>query len=260
MAAKPVLAKSKLKQFGVIATILFVLTAIAAYMSNRADSNTVRYVSESSRLLMLSQRLAKDAQQALSGNSDAFDALEDSRASMTTILTNLDKGEGSLPATKGAPRVVLDAFIKKADKTLADVKTLQDGRAGLVTLAVTLSAIDSVRTDFRGLTQKMIESFKGAQKQQATSFALDIERIGQDAGRLLGVDVSIEEVAQVAIDLNAAEDSLHAVFRSRELIFERADFLFGIRQDFNFAPGAFNSKFYGAGQVAQVGRLFIQKL
>ncbi|MCG6933898.1 MAG: methyl-accepting chemotaxis protein [Gallionella sp.] len=225
MAAKPVLAKSKLKQFGVIATILFVLTAIAAYMSNRADSNTVRYVSESSRLLMLSQRLAKDAQQALSGNSDAFDALEDSRASMTTILTNLDKGEGSLPATKGAPRVVLDAFIKKADKTLADVKTLQDGRAGLVTLAVTLSAIDSVRTDFRGLTQKMIESFKGAQKQQATSFALDIERIGQDAGRLLGVDVSIEEVAQVAIDLNAAEDSLAALPAKNENVATANDLL-----------------------------------
>ncbi|MGA7594714.1 MAG: methyl-accepting chemotaxis protein [Gallionella sp.] len=211
MAAKRVLAKSKLKLFGVIATIFFVFTAVAAYMSNRADSNTVRYVGESSRLLMLSQRLAKDAQQALSGNSDAFDALEDSRASMTTILANLDKGEGTLPATKGAPRVVLDAFIKKADKTLADVKTLQEGRAGLVTLAVTLSAIDSVRADFRGLTQKMMDSFKGVQKQKATSFALDIERIGQDASRLLEVDVSIEQVAQVAIDLNAAEDSLAAL-------------------------------------------------
>jgi twitching motility protein PilJ len=225
MAAKPVLANSQLKLFGVIATILFVLTAIAAYMSTRADSNTVRYVGESSRLLMLSQRLAKDAQQALSGNSDAFDALEDSRASMTSILANLDKGEGSLPATKGAPRVVLDAFIKKADKTLADVKTLQDGRAGLVTLAVTLSAIDSVRADFRGLTQKMIENFRGIQKQQATSFALDIERIGQDAGRLLQVNVSIEEVAQVAIDLNAAEDSLAALPATNENVSTANDLL-----------------------------------
>ncbi len=225
MAAKQVLAKSQLKFYGVIATIFFVLTALAAYMTNRADSNTVRYVGESSRLLMLSQRLAKDAQQALSGNSDAFDALEDSRASMTTILNNLDKGEGSLPPTNGVPRVVLDEFIKNADKTLADVKTLQDGRAGLVTLAVTLSAIDSVRADFRGLTKKMIENFTGVQKQKATSFALDIERIGQDASRLLEVDVSIEQVAQVAIDLNAAEDSLAALPAANENVSTAHDLL-----------------------------------
>ncbi|MGB9092863.1 MAG: methyl-accepting chemotaxis protein [Gallionella sp.] len=223
MAAKQVLAKSKLKLFGVIATIFFVLTAIAAYMSTRADSNTVRYVGESSRLLMLSQRLAKDAQQALSGNSDAFDALEDSRASMTTILANLDKGEGSLPPTKGAPRVVLDEFNKKADKTLADVKTLQEGRAGLVTLAVTLSAIDSVSSELRSLTEKMIGSFKGAQKQQATRLALETERIGKDAGTLLGVDVTIEQVAQVAIDLNAAEDSLAALPQSNDDVVRAKD-------------------------------------
>ena len=160
MAVKLVLAKSKLKQFGVAAAIFFVLTAIAAYMSNREESNSVRYVGQSSRLLMLSQRLAKDAQQALSGNSDSFDALEESRASMSNILTSLDKGEGSLPPTAGASRVALNQFMKSADKTLSDVQTLQAGRAGLVTLAVTLSAIDSVRTDLRSLTQKMIDDFK----------------------------------------------------------------------------------------------------
>jgi len=211
MADKQVLAKSKVKLFGVIAAIFFVLTAIAAYMTSRQDSNKVRYVGESSQLLMLSQRLAKDAQQALSGNSDSFDALEASRASMAAILTELDKGKGTLPATKGAPRIALNEFMKSANKTLADVQTLQAGRAGLVTLSITLSAIDSVRTDLRSLTQKMIDTFKGAQKQQATRFALEVERIGQDAGRLLEVNVSIEQVAQVAIDLSAAEDSLAAL-------------------------------------------------
>ena len=40
---------------------------------------------------------------------------------------------------------------------------------------------------------------------------MEVERIGQDASRLLEVDVTIEQVAQVAIDLNAAEDSLAAL-------------------------------------------------
>ena len=216
MAAIQTSAKSRLQIFGVAAAILFVLTAIAAYMTIRTEGNRVRYVEQSSRLLMLSQRLAKDAQQALSGNSDSFDALESSRANMAAILSNLDKGEGSLPPTSGAPREVLNEFMKKADKTLLDVKTLQDGRAGLVTLAVTLSSIDSVRADLRTLTQKMIDGFKGVQKQQATRFSLEVERIGQDAGRLLGVDVTIEQVAQVAIDLNGAEDSLAALPAANE--------------------------------------------
>lgn len=224
MALKLTLPKSRLKIFGIAAATFFALTAIAAYMSNREESNSVRYVGQSSQLLMLTQRLAKDAQQALSGNSVAFDALEVSRASLSSILTKLDKGEGALPATAGASRVALDGFMKSANKTLQDVQTLQEGRAGLVTLGVTVSTIDSMSAEIRGLTQKMTDTFGGAQKEQATRFALATERIGKDAGRLLGVDVTIEQVAQLAIDSNAAKDSLAAlpatdanVARAREL-------------------------------------------
>jgi twitching motility protein PilJ len=224
MALKLTLPKSRLKIFGVAAVSFFVLTAIAAYISNREDSNSVRYVGQSSQLLMLTQRLAKDAQQALSGNSVAFDALEQSRASLSNILTRLDKGEGALPATAGAARVALDEFMKSANKTLQNVQTLQEGRAGLVTLGVTVSTIDSVSAELRGLTQKMADTFGGAQKEQAIRFALATERIGKDAGRLLGVEVTIEQVAQLAIDSNAAKDSLATlpaadtnVARAREL-------------------------------------------
>ena len=198
----------KLKIFGLAAAILFVLTAIAAYLSNREDSNSVRYVGQSSQLLMLSQRLAKDAQQALSGNSAAFDALEDSRRNMSNILARLDKGEGALPETAGASRVALDAFIKRANKTLLDVQTLQEGRAGLVTLGATVSAINLVSIELRQRTQTMIDNFSGAQREQATRFALATERIGKDAGGLLGSDVTIDQVATLGMDTIAAEDSL----------------------------------------------------
>jgi len=211
MAFKLTLSKSKLKMFGAAATIFFVLTAIAAYMSNREESYSVRYVGQSSQLMMLSQRLAKDAQQALTGNSVAFDALEESRASLSNILTRLDRGDGSLPATSGASRVALNELMKSANKTLLDVQALQDGRAGLVTLGVTVSTIDAVSVELRGLTQTMIDTFGGTQKEQVTRFALATERIGKDAGRLLGVEVTIEQVAQLGIDTIAAQESLAAL-------------------------------------------------
>ena len=211
MALKPALPQFKLKVLGAAAATFFVLTAIAAYLSNREESNSVRYVGQSSQLLMLSQRLAKDAQQALTGNSVAFDALEGSKINLSNILTRLDKGEGTLPATSGAARAVLDEFMKSANKTLQDVQTLQDGRAGLVTLGVTVSRIDSVSVELRSLTQAMSDTFSGAQREQVTRFALAMERLGKDAGRLLGLDVTIDQVARLGIDTIAAQDSLAAL-------------------------------------------------
>ena len=211
MALKPALPQFKLKVLGAAAATFFVLTAIAAYLSNREESNSVRYVGQSSQLLMLSQRLAKDAQQALTGNSVAFDALEGSKINLSNILTRLDKGEGTLPATSGAARAVLDEFMKSANKTLQDVQTLQDGRAGLVTLGVTVSTIDSVSVELRSLAQAMSDTFSGAQREHVTRFALAMERLGKDAGRLLGLDVTIDQVAKLGADTNAAQDSLAAL-------------------------------------------------
>lgn len=201
-------AGSKLKLYGIIAAIFFVVTAVAAYLNNREETNKVRYVGDSSQLLMLSQRLAKDAQQALSGNSDAFDALEESKSSLTKILTRLDKGQGALPATTGSARTALDTFKNSANKTLQDVQALEDGRPGLVTVGVTVAAIEAVSGELRELTEAMIESFTGVQKEHAIRFALAVERIGKDAGGLLGFEVTMIQAARLGIDTIAAEDSL----------------------------------------------------
>ena len=202
---------SRLKLYGIAAGTLFVLTALTAYMSNREENNNVRYVGQSSRLLMLTQRLAKDAQQALSGIPAAFDALAESKANMANIQSGLDQGDSSLPATKGNARAALDAFIKQSDKTMRDVRTLQDGRAGLVTLGATVSTIDKASAELRGLTHTMTETFAGAQKEQALHLALSAEHIGKDAGSLSGAGVSVDQVNQLGADTKAAQDSLAAL-------------------------------------------------
>ena len=202
---------TKLARYGIIAATFFVLTAIAAYLNDREERNKVRYVEASSQLLMLSQRLAKDAQQALSGNAAAFDELLDSKAQISGILARLNKGEGNLPATFGAARVALEDVNKIADKALQDVQALEDGRAGLVTLTITVVAIDSVSAELRGLSQTMIDTFGGAQKEHVARFALATERIGNDAGALLATDVTMQQAAQLGIDTIEAEDSLAAL-------------------------------------------------
>jgi twitching motility protein PilJ len=80
-----------------------------------------------------------------------------------------------------------------------------------VKLGETVATIDRVSTELRGLTHTMTETFGGAQKEQAVRLALSAERVGKDAGRLLGADVSVEQVNQLAIDTNTAEESLAAL-------------------------------------------------
>jgi len=223
-SSQPGLAGTQVKMFGAVSAILFVLTAIAAFLNNQEEGHNVRYVGQSSQLLMLTQRLAKDSQQALTGNKAAFAALTESKTKLTNIITKLDKGDGTLPATSGDARVTLNDFMKSANKTLKDVKTLEDGRVGLVTLGETVAAIDQASTELRGLTETMIDTFSGQHREQVTRFALAMERIGKDADRLLGADVQVDQVAKLGADTIAAEDSLSGlpaadanVARTREL-------------------------------------------
>ncbi|MFZ2540607.1 MAG: methyl-accepting chemotaxis protein [Gallionella sp.] len=224
MASKLTLPKSKLKVFGVAAVTFLVMATIAAYMSIQEERNNVRYVGLSSQLTMLSQRLAKDAQLALSGNTAAFAGLMESKTNLSNILDKLDKGDGVMPATKGEARAALDTLMKMSNKTLQDVQILEGGRTGLVTLGNTVTAINKVSAEFRGLSQSMIENYKGAQKEQVTRFALVAERIGKVVSLALGMDVTIDRMNQLGNDILAAEESLAAlpaedakVVRAREL-------------------------------------------
>jgi len=211
MAFKFTLAKFNVKVFGAAAAVFLVTTAIAAYMNNLEDRNNVRYVGLSSQMLMLSQRLAKDAQQTLSGSQAAFSALTESKTNLSNILSKLDQGDGTLPATKGKAREVLDELMKVSSKTLQDVQTLEGGRAGMVTLGNTVAAINTVSTEFRSLTQKMMDAYKGPQKEQIIRFALATERIGKDVNQAMGIDVTPDQVSRLAIDSLAAEESLSAL-------------------------------------------------
>ena len=98
-----------------------VLIVIAAYFDNRVASHGTRYVAESSRLQMLSQRMAKAAERSLTGDYLAFEELTQSREAVISVLALLDKGDSTLPATSGKPRAALDELMQLATKPLANI-------------------------------------------------------------------------------------------------------------------------------------------
>lgn len=128
-------AARKIRLLGSSLVVFFVVAAAAAYVNNREAAHTARYLTQSGKLLMLSQRLAKDALLGASGDAAAFQALSQGRESFAGILRLLDQGDSSLPATGGAARKVLDELMASANKTLLEVQALEQGRPALLALA-----------------------------------------------------------------------------------------------------------------------------
>ncbi len=188
----------------------FAVAAAAAYVNSREADYTARYLTQSGKLLMLSQRLAKDAQSSALGDASAFQALAQSKENFAGILRLLDKGDGSLPPTGGAAREVLDELMASANRTMSDVRALEEGRLGLVTLAATVSAIEATSAEVRNQAQVLIRSTSGEQKEHAIRLALSTERIAKEAARALAADVSPEQLAALDFEIAVAERSLAA--------------------------------------------------
>ena len=213
------------KQLQLLSVALLAFLAIAvvsAYFDNRLAAHGTHYIAESSKLLMLSQRLAKDAQQGLLGNFGAFEGLSQGRQTVTEVLNLLDKGGATLPATSGAPRAVLNELIPRANQTVANVATMEEGRTGLLTLARAITVIDSMGKEMREQIQQL-------PKTTATqNFALSVERVGKDATSMLA-EVSVEQVTSLALNTMEAEEKLEALSKSDPAVEELKEFFEGYR-------------------------------
>src|SRR3954451_23126631 len=95
------------------ALVIFLVAdaGIVAYDTRESTFDTV-YIASAGKLRMLSQRLAKAAQQASEGNREAFKQLRQSRNEFDELMKLLSAGgvyQGvSLPAVPAGPRAALE--------------------------------------------------------------------------------------------------------------------------------------------------------
>ncbi len=86
-----------------------VLSLLALYFLVTRDAaqaeRDTKYIQQSSQFLMLSQRLAKDAREAVYGQEGAFPALKSSRDEFDSIVTTLTKGNPKLGIEPSPPEV-----------------------------------------------------------------------------------------------------------------------------------------------------------
>src|SRR5689334_22415557 len=104
-----------------LAVLLALDAAIVVYDARQATFNTI-YVATVGKLRMLSQRLAKAAQQASQGNREAFKQLRDSRDEFASLEKLLAAGGSTaggvdLPPTPASVRPQLAALESEWQKT-----------------------------------------------------------------------------------------------------------------------------------------------
>lgn len=206
--------------------VFLLLSVSSAYLNNIETSRGTHYVAKSSELLMLSQRLAKDTQQALAGNSSGFEGMKQSRDQMVDIIRVLDKGDPTLPATSGLPRRQLDILIKRVQKTDADVQAVEKGRPGLVTVRAAIGATDVYSQELRTVTQALIARLDGSEQQRAVRFALLVERIARDSGLMLG-EVTQQQLDSLARDTREADELLNGMPAGEPLVAKASDLFEG---------------------------------
>ena len=157
---------------GLLLVFLFIAAALT-YVDTRETTYGSRYVAESSKLLMLSQRLAKDAAASFTGESAAFEDLNTTRGEFSSILDQLDKGSPEFPATEGPARPSLNELLTHWKRMSTLLDELEKGRP----LLVTLERGAAGQRDMLNLANQVAERAAPAYAQKADRLNRLIEQI-----------------------------------------------------------------------------------
>lgn len=179
----------QLKILSVLLLVFLGVTLLAAYFDNRAATHGTRYVALSSKLLMLSQKLAKDAASSFSGDSAAFEGLEATRADFSSIVNTLDKGGNSLAPTGGKPRASLERLLALWQQTQGHLDQLEKGRPLLVTLERgAVSQVDMIK-----LSNQLLANPPGGDRGRVEELSRLIDKVTSSV-QLVLVAASTEEL------------------------------------------------------------------
>jgi twitching motility protein PilJ len=188
-----------------VTTVSLLITIVVAYLNYEEAQDRAEYVQLASSIELNIERLDHDAALASDGERDSFNQLREARTDLTNAMMQLDKGSATLPPTKGAARKILDPLLNTANTMLVEEAKLEAGRSSLLMLNSTIDAMGESESEFRLLSEQLLTSIS---KEQVGQFMLAIERVSGDTSALLAPDIDLDDVAQLAIDTEAAEAML----------------------------------------------------
>jgi len=218
----------KLKFLVVLLALLMAANGlIVVYDARHATFNTL-YVAAVGKLRMLSQRLAKAAQQASQGNHEAFKQLRESRDEFSALVNLLSvggpSGGVSLPATPDSVRPMLAALEGEWRKTERNAGLVIREEPNLVALGAAVRAINDNNPALLEIADEVaaLSVQSGATSRQnatAAQLVMLTQRMAKNANAMLAGDVIDPEVAfLLGKDSNTFRDLLQGLLQGNEAI------------------------------------------
>jgi twitching motility protein PilJ len=189
---------------GALFAVVFLTAAVVVVLDNRAATYGTVYVSTSTQMRMLSQRIAKAAQTGLTGNADAFKQLRASRdqfvQSLKLLTVGGNAGGVSLPATSDDVRPTLRDLTKEWDKSDQNVTLVLAQEKNLIGLGSAVRSINNNNPALLDLAEQVqalkLQSQAPAREiSVAGQLVMLTQRLAKNANAMLGADVIDPEVA-----------------------------------------------------------------
>ena len=207
--------------------LLAVDGVIVAYDTRESTFGTI-YIATVGKIRMLSQRLAKAAQQASQGNVLAFTQLGDSREEFAGLVKLLVQGGTTagvdLPPTPERVRSALQALEREWQKTERNSGLVLAEQRNLVALGDAVRKINTNNPTLLGLAEEIaalsVQS-GGSLRQNAMSAQLVMltQRMAKNANTMLAGDVVDPEVAfLLGKDTNTFRDILQGLLQGSEAL------------------------------------------
>jgi twitching motility protein PilJ len=212
---------------GLLVVLLAVDGVIVALDARQGTFGTL-YIASVGKIRMLSQRLAKAAQQASQGNVEAFKQLRESREEFASLMKLLSEGgqagTTTLPPTPSGARESLDALDKEWKKTERNATLVSNEQANLVALGNAVRSINASNPTLLELADEiaaMSVQAGGSARQNAITSQLVMltQRMAKNANTMLASDIVDPEVAfLLGKDTNTFRDTLQGLLSGSEAL------------------------------------------
>mgnify|MGYP001487072171 CR=1 FL=1 len=212
---------------GALAVLLALIAAVVVYDTRQGTFATI-YIATAGKLQMLSQRLAKAAQQASQGNPDAFKQLRASRDEFAALVKLLafggESGGASLPATAEAVQPQLNALDREWGRTEKNAGLVIDEERNFVALGRAVRAINNNNPVLQEFTDEIaalsVQSGGSARQNAITSQLMMLtQRMAKNANTMLAENVVDPEVAfLLGKDTNTYRDTVQGLLQGSEAL------------------------------------------
>src|SRR5688572_5534682 len=211
----------------VLVALLLVDGALVFYDLRQASVGTL-YIATVGKLRMLSQRLAKAAQQASQGNADAFKQLRESRdefaAHMSVLLNGGEVAGVALPPTSEQSRPPLEMLETRWKKNERKAGLVLAEQSNLLNLSRAVRAINAANPALQELADEIAAlSAQGGgsarQNAHAAQLMMLAQRMAKNANAMLAEVVIDPEVSfLLGKDTNTFRDILQGLLQGSETL------------------------------------------